>query len=159
MSHLAAWLCIIMLPFKFFASEVYMWNMDQLKWLVKAHQVFMVGLSAACMLVLITSMVAMQRENQTAAQRAIELSTDRFEKELDRHDARLQIVERQIVDINLQTTKLVMGLETLTSNLTRGMTILGVIATALIGQLFTYAFGFKMRRELSRVKRQQERGD
>jgi len=149
---------IILLPFKFFGSEFFMWNKEQLTLLTKMHHYAMtvfVGVALFLILSATLSLGQMDRERfdeierrATVVQRVIQ-----NEKDIDRHQARLEQVQNQVNGLVLQMAQFNNGIDTLTTNLMWGLRILGGIALVLLGQFATYVFGLKMRREISRIEK------
>jgi hypothetical protein len=152
LTRIYAYIQIITLPFKFFASELFMWNRDQLVWLMKVHRIAMVLIIFMASYLIGRSMIAQYRPAPSVG---YEQQVTQLVREIDRQDMRLDRVQMQVNDINVQIARLASGQESLIKTMGVGMSVLGAISLMILGQFATYVVNLKMRREYGRLEKRE----
>ena len=150
--RLYAWFQILTLPPRFFASEFFMWNRDQLRVVMRVHRVCMTVLVALASYMIGDALIAQYRDGYVRENQVVQMV-----KELDRQDNRIDRIQNQVNDINIQMARLASGQETLTNNMRTGMSILGAIGLVILGQFATYVVNLKMRREYNLIEKREGR--
>lgn len=141
------------LPFKFFASELFMWNREQLAWVAKTHRAVMLAFAIAVSWMIGNALHA-QYGNWRETQNSERIAT--AQNEIARQDVRIDRLQTQVNNMNIQMTQVSSDLKSMSENLRVGMTILGAISLAILGQFLSYVFNIKMRREYERIERRGE---
>lgn len=126
-----AWLEILTLPLKFFCSEFFMFNRDQLVLIAKLHRFVMCIALAVLSSVLVVTLVEAQNDRT------------RMVQELDRHDIRITDLEKEVKSIRIDQAVTTEAFRGMTEKMNAGLGLLGVIATTLLCQFGMAVFRMK----------------